>query len=95
MLPAGTLSSGMNIVVRQDSLVFAAHMALANQVDSWGIPLMQADDETTARELVEKLQGLDISMSSMKGRRSLGWSHRGSAYCQLIRDVKKNAWSGL
>ena len=53
---------------------------------------MQADDETTARQLVVKLQGLGISMSKrtvLKGRRSLGWSHRGSAYCQLIRDVNK------
>ena len=53
---------------------------------------MQADDETTARELEVKLQGLGISMSRctiLKGCRSLDWSHRGSAYCQLIRDVNK------
>ena len=55
--------------------------------------IMQADDETTALELVENLQGLGISMSRhsvLKGHWSMGWSHQGSAYCQLIRDVNKH-----
>ena len=53
---------------------------------------MQGDDETTAQELVVKLHDLGFLMSKrtvLAGRKILGWTHRGSAYCQLIRDVNK------
>jgi transposase len=49
---------------------------------------MIEDDETTAKELVTSLQEAGVSMSlptALKGRRLLGWTHRGTAYCQLIR----------
>ena len=53
---------------------------------------MQSDDETTAQELVVKLRGLGCSLSKrtvLKGRKELGWTQRGAAYYQLIRDVNK------
>ena len=53
---------------------------------------MQDDDETTAAELGLLLQQMGVLVSSrtiLKGRRALGWSYRGSAYCQLIRAVNK------
>ena len=53
---------------------------------------MQNDDETTAPATVVQLQGLGISLSKntvLKGHRFLGWTHRRSAYCQLIQDVNK------
>ena len=49
---------------------------------------MTLDDETTAKELVSTLQNTGISVSlstSLKGRRLLGWTSRGTAYCQLVR----------
>ena len=49
---------------------------------------MMQDDETTAKELVTSLQGAGVSVSlstTLKGRRLLGWTRRGMAYCQLIR----------
>ena len=54
--------------------------------------LMQRDDETTAKQLVLLLgeMGITISRSCvLKGRRQLGWTSRGAAYCQLIRDPNK------
>ena len=54
---------------------------------------MQEDDETTAREISVRLQQLYISHMSLrtilKGRKLLGWTFRGSAYCQLIRAQNK------
>ena len=53
---------------------------------------MQDDDETTAKEIQIKLRGLDIYMSKrtiLTGRKRLGWTSRGTAYCQLIRDINK------
>ena len=54
---------------------------------------MQEDDETTAREISVRLQQLHISHMSLrtilKGRKFLGWTFRGSAYCQLIRVQNK------
>ena len=49
---------------------------------------MEQDDETTAKELVTLLQGAGLSISlstALKGRRLLGWTSRGTAYCQLVR----------
>ena len=40
---------------------------------------MQSNDKTTGKELTE----------IYRGRRALGWSYRGAAYCQLIREVNK------
>ena len=50
------------------------------------------DDETTAKELQKMLSehGHHISeRTALKCRTELGWTHRGSAYCQMIRDVNK------
>ena len=53
---------------------------------------MQTDDETTASQLHVILVQLGhrISLRTiLRCRISLGWTFRGSAYCQLIRDVNK------
>ena len=53
---------------------------------------MRTDDETTAVQLhaLLKSKGYDISLRTiLRCRTSLGWTFRGSAYCQLIRDVNK------
>uniref|UniRef100_A0A1X7VW02 Tc1-like transposase DDE domain-containing protein n=1 Tax=Amphimedon queenslandica TaxID=400682 RepID=A0A1X7VW02_AMPQE len=53
---------------------------------------MELDDETTAHQLHSLLvqKGYNISLKTiLRCRRSLGWTFRGSAYCQLIRDVHK------
>ena len=53
---------------------------------------MEEDDETTAHQLYEllKSKGYDISLRTvLRCRTNLGWTFRGSAYCQLIRDVNK------
>lgn len=53
---------------------------------------MQRDDETTAVQLHALLQhnGIDISLRTiLRCRIQLGWTFRGSAYCQLIREANK------
>ena len=53
---------------------------------------MNEDDETTALQLQNVLRqgGNEISLRSiLRGRKSLGWTFHGAAYCQLIRDVNK------
>jgi len=53
---------------------------------------MRRDDETTASQLHVILTTLGYSISLrtiLHCRTSLGWTFRGSAYCQLIRDVNK------
>lgn len=53
---------------------------------------MQTDDETTAVELKRKLDagGIKLSLSTiLRCRRALGWTYRGSAYCQLIRGTEE------
>ena len=53
---------------------------------------MQKDDETTAAELNRLLQanGIKLSRSTiLRCRRQLGWTYRGAAYCQLIREPNK------
>ena len=60
---------------------------------------MQKDDETTATQLHQLLnaKGYTLSLSTiLRCRKSLGWTYRGSAYCQLIRDenkVKRVDWA--
>ena len=60
---------------------------------------MLRDDETTALQLHRYLtdRGFDISLRTVLCcRTSLGWTFRGSAYCQLIRNpnkVKRLAWA--
>ena len=60
---------------------------------------MRLDDETTAVQLHRLLQskGHDISIKTiLHCRSSLGWTFRGSAYCQHIREanrVKRLAWA--
>ena len=53
---------------------------------------IRRDDETTAVQLytILKHKGIDISLATiLRARQSLGWTFRGSAYCQLIREVNK------
>ena len=53
---------------------------------------MRLDDETTANQLYQRLKdgGHDISLSTiLRCRASLGWTFRGSTYCQLIRHENK------
>ena len=54
---------------------------------------MQEDDETTASQLQKLLTDRGFPTISCKTilrcRTELGWTFRGSAYCQLIRDVNK------
>ena len=53
---------------------------------------MQEDDETTAMQLREilKKHGYHLSLSTiLRCRKSLGWSFRGTSYCQMIREQNK------
>lgn len=53
---------------------------------------MKIDDETTAYQLLELLKekGYTISLRTiLRCRTSLGWTFRGSAYCQMIREANK------
>ena len=60
---------------------------------------MRLDDETTAYQLHRLLteKGYSISLRTiLRCRTALGWTFRGSAYCQLIREVNKGkrlAWA--
>ena len=60
---------------------------------------MRLDDETTAYQLHRILteKGYSISLRTiLRCRTALGWTFRGSAYCQLIREVNKGkrlAWA--
>ncbi len=54
--------------------------------------LMQRDDEITAIQIHAYLAGQGYKLSLMtirRGRCKLGWTFRGSAYCQLIRQANK------
>lgn len=53
---------------------------------------MEVDDETSAHQLHALLvsKGYSINLRTvLRCRTSLGWTFRGSAYCQLIREVNK------
>ena len=53
---------------------------------------MRADDETTAHQLHALLnsKGYELSLCTiLRCRTALGWTFRGSAYCQLIREENK------
>ena len=53
---------------------------------------MLKDDETTAYQIHKLLidKGIVVSISTiLRCRKQLGWTFRGSAYCQLIRAVNK------
>ena len=53
---------------------------------------MRRDDETTASQLHVLLtrSGYNLDLRTiLRCRTSLGWTFRGSAYCQLIREVNK------
>lgn len=53
---------------------------------------MRNDDETMVVQLHEVLlqHGISIPLRSvLRGRQTLGWTFRGSAYCQLIREANK------
>ena len=53
---------------------------------------MLKDDETSACQIHKLLtdKGIEISISAiLRCRKELGWTYRGSAYCQLIKAVNK------
>jgi len=53
---------------------------------------MNDDDETTATQLQSKLASYNVYVSLatiLRNRIQLGWTYRGSAYCQLIRQENK------
>jgi hypothetical protein len=53
---------------------------------------MREDDETTATQLQSKLASYNVYVSLstiLRNRLELGWTYRGSAYCQLIRQQNK------
>ena len=53
---------------------------------------MSLDDKTTAKELVTALINIGVSISeftALKARKLLGWTSRGTAYCQLIRAINR------
>ena len=53
---------------------------------------MRLDDETTATQLHALLNSRSYSLSLrtvLRCRTSLGWTFRGSSYCQLIRNANK------
>lgn len=53
---------------------------------------MRLDDETTAHQLYYLLRrkGFTLSLRTiLRCRTALGWTFRGSAYCQLIRHANK------
>lgn len=60
---------------------------------------MNKDDETTAYQLHSLLvsKGYELSLKTiLRCRTTLGWTFRGSAYCQLIREANKQkrfAWA--
>ena len=59
---------------------------------------MREDDETTAVQLCALLRskGYNISQSTiLRSQSSLGWTFRGSAYCQMIRQVNKAQVPGV
>ncbi len=54
---------------------------------------MRNNDETTATQLQAMLASMNIYVSLatiVRNRISLGWTYRGSAYCQLIRQQNKD-----
>ena len=54
---------------------------------------MRQDDETTAMQLHTLLVGTGYNLSKrtiLRCRTALGWTLRGSAYCQLIREANKS-----
>ena len=63
-------------------------VSMLNSIDQ----MMHGDNETTTAQIRTHLhaQGMEMSVSTiLRGCRLLGWTYRGSAYCQLIRDVNK------
>jgi hypothetical protein len=53
---------------------------------------MEKDDEMTVQELHATVYdgGYSVSKSTvLRCRKALGWTFRGSAYCQMIREANK------
>ena len=54
---------------------------------------MQKDNETTALQLHHHLEKNSVSISLptvLRSRQKLGWTFRGTHYCQMIREVNKS-----
>ena len=57
---------------------------------------MHKDDETTATQLHELLvnNGISISLRTiLRCRKQVGWTFRGSAYCQQTNKQKRLEWA--
>ena len=51
---------------------------------------MSRDDETTGLELQKLLAGSGVQVdtsTALRWRKGLGWTSKGTSYCQMIRDV--------
>ena len=69
-----------------------ARMKITDEVKRIVEEQMRLDDETTATQLHVLLVRLGYSLSLrtvLRCRTTLGWTFRGSAYCQLIREQNK------
>ena len=60
---------------------------------------MSRDDETTGLELQKLLAGSGVQVdtsTALRWRKGLGWTSKGTSYCQMIRDVnteKRLEWA--
>ena len=50
---------------------------------------MRRDDKTTAEQILILLRHNGYNVSLPTGHSALGWTFRGSAYCQMIREANK------
>lgn len=72
---------------------------ITDEVKEFVETAMRKDDETTVNELQKTLKDAGHSIShstTLRCRTGLGWTVRGSAYCQMIREpnkVKRLAWA--
>lgn len=63
---------------------------ITGEVKQLVVEQMRADDKTTAYQLHALLTRLNYSLRTiLRCRKILGWTFRGSAYCQLIRCANK------
>ena len=68
------------------------HTKITNEIKQIVNQQMHDDDETTAYQMHKLLtqRGINVSIATiLRCRKELGWTFRGSAYCQLIRNVNK------
>lgn len=72
-----------------------SHSKVTDEIKAIVEEQMRADDETTAKQLYKILldKGHPLSLRTiLRCRTQLGWTFRGSSYCQLIREPNKVKW---